>query len=140
MKACAHHDVAISEPIEEPVEIRRIVLAICINLHNGRVTTTLGVQESGAHRATYANVERQSDHRCAGIGRVLTGVIGGSVVDYEYIRLRAVLLDFGHDIRDRLLLIPSGDRDEFTCIDHAVTLSDQLRFEGRSTGECLAIT
>jgi hypothetical protein len=49
-------------------------------------------------------------------------------------------LDFGHDIRDGLLLVPRGNRDELTGGDHAVTLADHRRFEGRSTGECLAIT
>ena len=114
MKARADHNVGLVKTRKQLVEIGRIVLPIGVDLHQGLVALTLGIEKGGAHGPTNPNVEGQRDHRGPRARCYPGGVVGRAIIDYQNVRGRQVLLNLGDDVCDRALLIPGGDRDQ--CI------------------------
>ena len=70
-EAGADHDVGGVEPLEQPREVARVVLAVGVDLHRDVVAVAQGVAVAGAHRAAHAEVEGQRADRRAGRLRTL---------------------------------------------------------------------
>ena len=111
VETSSHHYISIGQGIQKSVQICWIVLTVCIHLDKGRVATPLGVQESRTHSSTDSYIEGKRDDRSTRLGSPFCGEICRSIVDHVDIGLRAMLLDLRNDIRDRLFLVPRGNRD-----------------------------
>jgi hypothetical protein len=118
MEAGTHNHIRVYEPVEEPVEIGRVVLAIGINLNHGVIPLALGIEEGGAHGATHSYVEGQRDYCGSCAGRQRCRVISGSIIDDQDVSLGAMGADFGDDVSDRSALIPRRNGHKFAALCH----------------------
>ena len=96
--------------VEQLGDLRRIVLAVGVALHDDRVAVRDRVPESAAQRAADTEVDRQAQHLGAGALRDLGGAVDRTVVDDERRVTRGVhLVD---DAPDRRFLVERGDHHE----------------------------
>jgi hypothetical protein len=65
VKPGPYDNVSRLKPRQQPVHIRRVVLAIRIDLNQSRVLLPLGVKESRPHCATHPDIEWQRDNNDA---------------------------------------------------------------------------
>jgi len=97
---------------EEVVDVRRLVLAIAVDLRGDVVAVPQGVLEAGLHRAADADVEGMADDHGAarlGLGR---GVVDRAVVDHDDVEVRRVPMDVADHAADHPLLVVGGDDRE----------------------------
>lgn len=100
-----------AQAIDESSHFRRAVLAVSIHLHRDVVTVQRSVSIAGLHRPTDAEVERQADHRHA-LRHLADGVVGGTIVDDQYIKAGQRLAKPDDYLADRPRFIKHRDNDQ----------------------------
>ena len=89
-----------------------VVLAVGVELDRAVVVVADGVAEAGLQRTADAEVERQRQHRGAGLGGDVRGGVARAVVDDEHVEVRQLAREVLEDARQRRLLVERGDDDE----------------------------
>ena len=129
MEPRAHHDVRFIQPIDQLVEIRRIMLTIRVDLDYRLVPLPLGEQESGPHGTTHTDVEGQGRNIGPSLASKTCRGVRRPVIHNEHTALGVVILDLRDHFRDGALLIPRWNGDKhITWIHEPYGRPPQRRF------------
>jgi len=104
--------IALAAHAQQVRDVSRIVLPVAIDLHGHVVVVLERVEIAGLHRATDAEVERETQHGRARGRRARAGAVRRAIVDHEHVEVGGPLADLLDRACDRRALVVRGyDRE-----------------------------